>query len=158
MIIIPWTTSLPAFSTSSGVAQWPPLPTTGSLPPPRPNSDSLSKMILSSGTFDGSASRKSGRADRTRWIMVVASVSGGVKTSSTTAVSPRSASTWDRIGFRKLTAEAVLSDIIATFFGRLPVARSASSRIVGSAFSAWSTPVGEDWNIYLKPRLVIRSE
>ena len=42
--------------------------------------------------------------------------------------------------------------------GRFPVAFSARSTMIGNVASACASAVGEDWNTYLKPRLVMRSE
>ena len=58
----------------------------------------------------------------------------------------------------KLTEEAVLSPMNATFVGFLPVAFCASSMTIGSICPAWRLAVGEDWKTCRKPRPVIRSE
>ena len=62
-----------------------------------------------------------------------------------------------RIGFTDATEAAVLSVMMATVFGRVPLA-SASLIMTGSAISACAAAVAEVWNTYLKPRPVIRSE
>ncbi len=76
----------------------------------------------------------------------------------TTAVSFASFSTCSRIGFMKLTEAAVLSPI-DRHLGR-PLAGGLLRQLhhVGTVSSACAPAVGEDWNTYLKPRPVIRSE
>ena len=63
-----------------------------------------------------------------------------------------------RIGLTEDCEDAVLSVMIAIFFGRLPEAASARRMISGTARSDMSPAVAEVWNTYLKPRLVMRSE
>ena len=58
----------------------------------------------------------------------------------------------------KLTEEAELSPMKATFVGRPLPALLARSTTRGSSAVAWASAVGEDWKTYLKPRPVIRSE
>ena len=125
---------------------------------PRPISLIFSTHILSSEIAVGSSSRISGRCERTFWISGVQSDSGGVKVSSTTSLSPSFSSPPSRIGLVKLTEAAVLSWMMPTRRGFLPVAASASLRIAGIALTACAPPPSEVWNTYLKPRAVIWSE
>jgi len=58
----------------------------------------------------------------------------------------------------KLTEEAELSPMNATFVGRPLPALLAKSTMRGSIAVACASAVGDDWKTYLKPRPVIRSE
>src|SRR5579863_8902638 len=62
-----------------------------------------------------------------------------------------------RSGLRKLIGAAVLSPIRPTVVGVFPVAALARSISVGSELAACVSAVGDDWKIYLKPRLVSES-
>ena len=58
----------------------------------------------------------------------------------------------------KLTEDAVLSPMNATLVGFFPDAFCASSMTIGNTSWACRSAVGEDWNTYLNPRPVMRSE
>ncbi len=81
-----------------------------------------------------------------------------MKISSTTSSMPSSFSKRSFIGLTDATEAPVLSVMMATVLGLVPVALSAILTITGNDCSACEAAVAEVWNTYLKPREVIRSE
>jgi hypothetical protein len=92
------------------------------------------------GHVGGKRSTNSGLAERTFCMSGVASESGGVKISSTTSFRQSFSGPPSRIGFMKLIGKAVLSEMMPTVVGRLPLAFSARSRSAGRL--AWGARGG----------------
>ena len=157
-IMIPCTASVLTLCSMSGSAMVMLKETVGILPWPSPNSLIFSRPSLASEMALGMNSSKSGRADRTFWINGVASESGGVQTSSTTSCRPSWAKIFSLSALAVATDVAVLSIIIATVFGRLPDAASASFISSGRPSSDCRLAGAAVWKMYLKPRSVSKSE
>ena len=97
---------------------------------------------------------KSGLAERSRCTSVVASLKGGVNTSSTTTLTPSFSKPPSRSGLTKACDAAVLSETMATVVGRLPATCSAMFSTVGIELSASTLATGTVCTRYLKPRPV----
>ena len=157
-VMMPWTTSGLTLCSMSGSAIVMLNDTVGILPCPRPNSLIFSSPSLASETAFGMNSRRSGRADLTFWIRGVASESGGVQTSSTTSSRPSCAKIFSFSAFAVATEVAVLSISMATVFGRLPDAASASFINSGTPSCDCTLAGAAVWKMNLNPRSVSRSE
>jgi hypothetical protein len=130
-------------------------PIIGMRPRPSPISFIFSRTSFASGILVGTNSTASGRVLRSFCTTDVASASGGVKVSSIVSLMPSFSNPPSRIGFRKLTGDAVLSPMMPIVCNCWPVATFPSSMIAGMAPIDCAPAVGDVWNTYLKPRAVI---
>jgi hypothetical protein len=91
----------------------------------------------------GTNSTASGRELRSFCTTDVASASGGVKISSIVSLMPIFSRPPSRIGFRKLTGDAVLSPMMPIVCNGWPVATLPSSTIAGIAPTDCAPAVGD---------------